>query len=247
MTAPFVMRSPIEFQMPVMCSTGGPNMVSPGPWRLSHRPTVYDQGGAISSPSTAETDQPMVRMSSATACMQASGSRLIPSASASHSAHRHRPFVSSGGLARRLRGGFMPDTLRRGYDIFGAPDGGLDGALDGDTDDSGRDYPAARGLPGFARIDVVLGEQGPQARDLGLQLTGRIGSFARLRARARLRGLVCRRALVPALCIVPAIRLVSGFPACLQLLLRPRPLGTHPLFFVAQGAPLRHALGVQGA
>src|SRR5215469_356655 len=77
---------------------------------------VYAQGGAISSPSTADTDQPTARMSSATACMQASGSRSIPSAIASHSAHRHR---CSGGLARRLRGGFMPPTLRGGYDISG--------------------------------------------------------------------------------------------------------------------------------
>src|SRR5215471_12549791 len=69
---------------------------------------VYAQGGAISSPRTAATDQPTVRMSSATACMQASGSRPAPSASASHS------------LARRLRGGFMDDTLRGGYDISGA-------------------------------------------------------------------------------------------------------------------------------
>src|SRR6516165_9570995 len=75
---------------------------------------VYAQGGAISSPSTADTDQPTVRMSSATACMQASGSRSAPWTGASHSAR------SSGGLARRLRGGFMDDTLRGGYDIFGA-------------------------------------------------------------------------------------------------------------------------------
>src|SRR5579863_10050395 len=77
---------------------------------------VYAQGGAISSPSTADTDQPTVAMSSATARMQASGSRLIPSASASHSAHWHR---CTGGLARRLRDGFMSLTLRGGYDIFG--------------------------------------------------------------------------------------------------------------------------------
>src|SRR6185437_4358297 len=77
-------------------------------------------GGAISSPSTAETDQPTVRMSSATACMQACGSRSAPSASASHSAHLQGPGDWSGGLARRLRGGFMNVTLRGGYDIFGA-------------------------------------------------------------------------------------------------------------------------------
>src|SRR5689334_22883369 len=67
-------------------------------------------------------------MSSATACMQASGSRSAPSASASHSAHLHRPFDPfkpfdskdpSWGLARCLRGGFMDDTVRGGYDIFG--------------------------------------------------------------------------------------------------------------------------------
>src|SRR6266566_6454399 len=60
-------------------------------------------------------------MSSATACMQASGSRSTPSASASQSAHLHR---SSGGLARRLRGEFIKDTLRGGYDIFGVSAGG---------------------------------------------------------------------------------------------------------------------------
>src|SRR4051794_6643312 len=116
-TAPLAMRSPIELRMTVICSTGRPNMVSSGPWQLSHRPTVYAQGGAISSPRTAETDQPTVRMSSATACMHASGSRPAPPESASHSAHPHR---SSGGSARRLRGGFMDDTLRGGYDIFGS-------------------------------------------------------------------------------------------------------------------------------
>src|SRR6266566_1060233 len=64
-------------------------------------------------------------MSSATACMQASGSRSTPSASASQSAHLHR---SSGGLARRLRGVFINDTLRGGYDIFGvSADGGVPG------------------------------------------------------------------------------------------------------------------------
>src|SRR5579859_2180528 len=72
---------------------------------------VYAQGGAIASPSTADTDQPTAWMSSATACMQASGLRLMPSAIASHSAHRYR---SSGGLARRLRGGFMPPRYEGG-------------------------------------------------------------------------------------------------------------------------------------
>src|SRR5205807_7798280 len=123
--APFTTRSPTEFKMTVMCSTGRPNMVSSGPWWLSQRPTVYAQGGASSSPRTAETDQPTVRMSSATACMQASGSRSTPSASASQSAHLHR---SSGGLARRLRGVFINDTLRGEYDIFGvSADGGVPG------------------------------------------------------------------------------------------------------------------------
>src|SRR6204780_5070533 len=118
MGSPSAMRSPIEFRMTVMCSTGRPNMVSSGPWWLSHRPMVYAQGGANSSPSTAETDQPTVPMSSQTARMQASGSRTIPSASASHSAHRHRcPAV----LPRRLRDGFMSHTLGVGYDIFGLP------------------------------------------------------------------------------------------------------------------------------
>src|ERR1700722_9477769 len=78
---------------------------------------VYAQGGAIASPSTADTDQPTGWMSSATACMQASGSRLMPSAIASHSAHRHR---SSGGLARRLRGGFMPPRYEGGTTFSGA-------------------------------------------------------------------------------------------------------------------------------
>src|SRR5580693_10528599 len=78
---------------------------------------VYAQGGAIASPSTADTDQPTAWMSSATACMQASGSRLMPSAIASHSAHRHR---SSGGLARRLRGGFMPPRYEGGTTFSGA-------------------------------------------------------------------------------------------------------------------------------
>src|SRR5204862_4044574 len=59
-------------------------------------------------------------MSSATACMQACGSRSAPSASASHSAHLQGPGDWSGGLTRRLRGGFMGHTLRGGYDIFGA-------------------------------------------------------------------------------------------------------------------------------
>src|ERR1039458_9571690 len=118
--SPLAMRSAIEFKMTVMCSTGRPYMASSGPWLLSHKPTVYAQGGAISSPSTAETDQPTAWMSSATAVMQASGSRSGSSSSAAHSAHRHR---SSGALARRLRDGFMPDTLRGGYDIFGAPRG----------------------------------------------------------------------------------------------------------------------------
>src|ERR1017187_1933625 len=116
--SPLAMRSAIEFKMTVMCSTGRPYMASSGPWLLSHKPTVYAQGGAISSPSTAETDQPTAWMSSATAVMQASGSRSGSSSSAAHSAHRHR---SSGESARRLRDGFMPDTLRGGYDIFWAP------------------------------------------------------------------------------------------------------------------------------
>src|ERR1700722_11169236 len=83
---------------------------------------VYAQGGAISSPRTADTDQPEVRMSSVTACMQASGSRAVPSAIASHSAHRHRwPRA----VARRLCEGIMPLTLRGGYDMSGAlPAGG---------------------------------------------------------------------------------------------------------------------------
>jgi len=38
--APLAIRSPIEFRMTVMCSTGRPNMVSSGPWWLSQRPTV---------------------------------------------------------------------------------------------------------------------------------------------------------------------------------------------------------------
>src|SRR5260370_25747623 len=116
MTVPFAMRSPIEFRMTVMCSTGRPNMVSSGPCWLTQRPIVYAQGGAISSPRTAETDQPTVRMSSATARMQASGSRSMPPACASHSAHLHR---WSAGLARRLRDGFISDTLRGGYDLGG--------------------------------------------------------------------------------------------------------------------------------
>src|SRR5450755_4562870 len=115
--SPLAMRSAIEFKMTVMCSTGRPYMASSGPWLLSHKPTVYAQGGAISSPSTAETDQPTAWMSSATAVMQASGSRSDSSSSAAHSVHRHR---SSDELARRLRDGFMPDTLRGGYDISGA-------------------------------------------------------------------------------------------------------------------------------
>src|SRR6185312_8427289 len=52
--------------------------------------------------------------------MQACGSRSAPSASASHSAHLQGPGDWSGGLARRLRGGFMNLTLRGGNDIFGA-------------------------------------------------------------------------------------------------------------------------------
>src|SRR5579859_6042177 len=78
---------------------------------------VYAQGGAISSPSTADTDQPTAWMSSATACMRSSGSRLMPSAIASHSAHRHR---WSGGFARRLRGGFMPLRYEGGMTFSGA-------------------------------------------------------------------------------------------------------------------------------
>src|ERR1700745_2612628 len=101
---------------------------------------VYAQGGAISSPSTADTDHPTVRTSSATACMQACGSRSMPSASASHSAHRHR---CAGGLARRLRGEFMAPTLRGGYDIFAAAS----------------DLPGGRGrLLGFRRIEPVLAQ-----------------------------------------------------------------------------------------
>src|SRR5271169_1477064 len=77
---------------------------------------VYAHGGAISSPSTPDTDQPTAWMSSATACMQASGSRAMPSAVASHSAHRHR---WSGGLARRLRGGFMLPRYEGGMTFSG--------------------------------------------------------------------------------------------------------------------------------
>src|ERR1700740_1082832 len=81
---------------------------------------VYAQGGAISSPSTPDTDQPTAWMSSATARMQASGSRSMPSAIASHSAHRHR---WSGGFGRRLRGGFMPSRYEGGMTFSGAPSG----------------------------------------------------------------------------------------------------------------------------
>ena len=112
---------------------------------------MYAQGGAISSPRTAETDQPTARMSSATACMPASGSRSTPSASASHSAHLHR---SSWGLARRLRGGFMHDTLRGGYDIFG-PGGALPGPGPAPASGPGRAIPRCSSIA-LSRSSIVL-------------------------------------------------------------------------------------------
>src|SRR5580700_3649291 len=128
---------------------------------------VYAQGGAISSPSTADTDQPTAWMSSATACMQASGSRLMTSTVASHSAHRHR---WSGGLARRLRGGFMPPTLRGGYDILPSSGGSL---------------------PGLIGVDAVLaqprlevGHPGPQPPEL-IRLPAALGHHAGLGHHAR--------------------------------------------------------------
>src|ERR1700722_3760230 len=114
---------------------------------------VYAQGGAISSPRTADTDQPEVRMSSVTARMQASGSRAVPSAIASHSAHRHR---WPGGLARRLCEGIMPPTVRGGYDISGAlPVGGgrlprrIPGPIRGGDD---AQLPLDRGQPLLNRL-----------------------------------------------------------------------------------------------
>jgi len=54
----------------------------------------------------------------------------MPPACASHSAHLHR---WSAGLARRLRDGFISDTLRGGYDIFGARQVPADCAEDPDA------------------------------------------------------------------------------------------------------------------
>src|SRR6266851_4834671 len=174
MTAPFAMRSPIEFRMTVMCSTGRPNMVSSGPCWLSQRPTVYAQGGAISSPRTAETDQPTVRMSSATARMQASGSRSMPPACASHSAHLHR---WSAGLARRLRDGFISDTLRGGYDIFGLLSGRRTGPVL-----RARPVPVLRvrpgpGLPRRGDAEMPLDRAQP-ALDLLQQAVDGVGQLA---------------------------------------------------------------------
>src|ERR1700733_5963099 len=163
--SPSAMRSPIEFRMTVMCSTGRPNMASSGPWWLSHKPIVYAQGGANSSPSTAETDQPAVPMSSQTACMQASGSRIIPSASASHSAHRHR---SPAGLPRRLRDGFMSATLGVGYDIFGP----LAAVMKTRRERSL--LGGSRRIRWLAGIDPVLVENRPQPCDLGPQRGDRV-------------------------------------------------------------------------
>src|SRR5215467_7835180 len=99
--------------------------------------------------------------------MQASGSRPAPSASASHSAHQHRSGGFSRGLARRLRGGFMTDTLRGGYDISGpvrAPVPLTPAPL----------IPGARNAR-LTRVDAVLADHLLQAGDLGAQPDDLVG------------------------------------------------------------------------